>query len=134
MTPLLVLLPLLTLLVPADKPATKTERIVLLPNADGRPSGVFVKSDKGEALIDKPYLSASVSPRGVTAKPEEASAVQARYRTTLDALPEPASGHVVYFEQGSERLTPASAERLLALRATIARRAVPEVTIVGHVD
>lgn len=134
MSPFFIVVPLLVLMAPAEKPQQKTERVVLLPNADGSPSGVFIKSDKGEALIDKPYLGATVSASGIAPHAEEPSAVQARYRTTLDALPEPANGYSVYFEQASARMTPPSAERMLDLRRTIARRSVPEVTIVAHAD
>lgn len=133
MSAALILIPLFALLLPAAK-APETERIVLLPSADGRPSGVFVKSAKGEALIDKPYLSANVSASGIAPRPEDPTAVQARYRTTLDALPEAAVSFTVYFDQGSERLSTASWQQLADVRARISRRAVPEVAIVGHTE
>ena len=66
---LLFLIPLIPALWPSPKP---TERITLLPNADGRPSAVVITSAKGDTMVDRPYLSASVYASGdVTPKDEE---------------------------------------------------------------
>lgn len=131
-SPLVLVVPLLVALWPSPRP---TERIVLLPNADGKPSAVVVTSPKGEMLVDRPYLSASVYDSGAV-KPliDEPDAIRARYQNTLAALPDAAASYMLYFEPGSDRLLPESAQRLAALRVQLARRAEPEVALVGHAD
>lgn len=130
MGPMILLIPIgLALLRPEPVP----ERIVLLPNADGRPSAVIVTSTRGETVVDRPYLAASVHQGGaMTSQDEDPAKVRERYGSTLRSMPEgPVSG-MLYFEPGSERLAPESAERLVALRGQLQRRAEPEVTLVGH--
>ena len=133
-SPLLLLVPLLAALWPTP-PRIANERITLLPNADGRPSAVVVRSSKGETVIDRPYLSANVFSGGViTPKEEEPAYVKARYGTTLSALPEAAAVYVVYFDAATDTLAPESAERIKQIRAQLARRAQPEIALVGHAD
>lgn len=130
MGPLVLLLPIgLALLRPEPAP----ERIVLLPSADGRASAVIVTSARGDTLVDRPYLSASVHRDGaVTAQDEDPAKLRERYGSTLASMPEGPVSAVLYFEPGGERLVPESAERLVALRAQLRKRAAPEVTLVGH--
>lgn len=130
MGPLILLIPIgLALLRPAPAP----ERIVLLPNEDGRPSAVIVTSSKGDTVVDRPYLAASVHQGGaVTAQDEDPAKVRERYGSTLGAMPKGPVAAMLYFEAGSERLAPESAERVIALRAQLRQRDEPEVTLVGH--
>jgi len=132
MSALLLIVPLAWALWPNPQP---TEHITLLPNADGRQSAVVVTSARGETLVDQPYLTADVYASGkVTAKPAVASTVRIRYDSTLAALPAGAVSHSLFFEASSGQLAPESAARLIAIRADIARRAQPEVWVVGHAD
>jgi outer membrane protein OmpA-like peptidoglycan-associated protein len=134
-SPILLLVPLVAALWPAPTLPRATETITLLPNADGRPSAVVVRSAKGETVIDRPYLSASVFAGGaVTPKDEEPAYVKARYSATLSALPEAAAVYVVYFGAGTDMLMPESAERIKQIRTQLARRAEPEIALVGHTD
>lgn len=130
MGPLILLVPIgLALLRPEPAP----ERIVLLPNADGRPSAVIVTSAQGDTVIDRPYLSARVRRDGaVSAQDEDPVKLRERYGSTLGAMPAGPVSAVLYFEPGGELLVPESAERLVALRAQLRKRAEPEVTLVGH--
>ena len=133
-SPILLLVPLIAMVWPTP-PRVANERITLLPYADGRPSAVVVRSAKGETLIDRPYLSAGVFTGGVvTPKDEEPAYVKARYSSTLSALPEAAAVYVVYFDAATDTLAPESAERMKQIRAQLARRAEPEIALVGHAD
>jgi outer membrane protein OmpA-like peptidoglycan-associated protein len=111
------------------------ERIVLLPNRDGRPSAVIVKSAKGEAVIDQPYASATVNGAGVVhAQQEVPEQVDARYQPTLAAMPQRAGSHIVYFASGSAALAAESASTIRDLLAELAQRSWPEVTITAYAD
>ena len=116
-------------------PPPQPERIVLLPNQDGSNSAVIIKSKTGENVIDKPYLQASVTKGGaITAQQEEASAVNARYGSTLSALPQRAGGYTVYFETASDSLIPESAVLFAKLKHDLAQRSEPEISITAHAD
>lgn len=137
-SPLLLLVPLVTALGIHFKPAPpphSNERITLLPSKDGRASAVMVTSKTGATLIDRPYLRANVFDNGrIDARDEEPTSVQARYRSTLSAMPQAAAVYTVYFEAASDALEPQSAELMTQLRGTIAKRDEPEVAIVAHAD
>ncbi|MES2127909.1 MAG: OmpA family protein [Pseudomonadota bacterium] len=116
-------------------PPPAPERIVLLPNQDGSNSAVIVTSAKGENVIDKPYLSASVAKGGaITAKQEDALAVNARYGSTLSALPQRAGGYIVYFETATDHMIPESAVQFARLKHDLAQRSQPEISITAHAD
>jgi outer membrane protein OmpA-like peptidoglycan-associated protein len=137
-SPLLLIVPLVAALgihfKPAP-PAQSNERITLLPSQDGRASAVLVRSKTGETLIDRPYLRATVFDDGhIDARDEEPTSVQARYRSTLAAMPQAAAIYTVYFQAASDSLDPRSAELMAQLPAAIARRDEPEVIIVAHAD
>ncbi|TFW26011.1 OmpA family protein [Massilia arenosa] len=116
-------------------PPPVRERIVLLPNQDGRPSAVIVKSAKGEAVIDQPYLSATVNSTGAVAQQQEAQdQVRARYASTLSAMPQRAGSRIVYFGAGSAALAAESAQVVRELLAEAKDRSWPEVTITTYAD
>ena len=111
------------------------DRVVLLPDADGRTGAVIVRSASGEQRIDRPYASAEVGRDGAIAlRDEDPAAVRARYRDVLEAQPMPPVSFVVNFRSGSNELTPESLPVLDRLRAEIARRPVPELVVIGHTD
>lgn len=112
-----------------------SERVILLPSADGRPSGVVVRDKNGEILLDQAYAATvrragSVSPYQST--PEE---VQERFADALAALPPRASSYTVYFMQGSsDTLTPESVLEFDKVKADLAARSAGEVRVIGHTD
>lgn len=111
-----------------------SERVVLLPSADGRPGAVVVRGSAGELLLDTPY-AASVRRLGSTS-PYQANAeeVAERYGATLAARPPRPRSFVLYFEPGGNVLTPESARELPAIQKEIAERAASEVMVIGHTD
>lgn len=118
----------------APRPVHKPDRIVLLPQADGTPSGVVVRSAGGEAVLSQPYATAIATPDRVDAADASADAVRARYPALYDAMPPARRSYMVHFEIGSDRLTPDSAVRLKDILAEVAMLPVPEVVVVGHTD
>ncbi len=124
---LLALLPLLMA-------GCASERVVLLPSADGRPSAVVVRDTQGEVLLNTPYsavkrrMDSNVAYRS---SPEE---VAERFGDALAAQPARPKGYVLYFEAGGDVLTAESQAALLRIRQEIAGRAASEVMVVGHTD
>lgn len=111
-----------------------SERVVLLPSADGRPGAVVVRDAQGEQLLDQPY-AASVrrlgENRSYQSSPEE---VQQRFGAALAAQPARPRSYVLYFQEGGNELTPESQNDFVKVRAEIVERAAAEVMVIGHTD
>jgi outer membrane protein OmpA-like peptidoglycan-associated protein len=110
------------------------ERIVLLPERDGRPTSVVVKQGDRETVLDRPYAAAALSladPWRYSATPEE---VQSTFGAALAAQPTRAAHFTLYFIEGSDDLTEDSKQILESMFADLAKRAVPDVLVVGHTD
>lgn len=116
-----------------DLPA---DRVLLLPQADGRPSAVVITSAGGSTVLDQPWSGASVSRSGRidTAAVSDAAARQ-RYADALAAQPPRPTGWTVYFVSAqSDRLTPESLALLERIKRELALRPAPEIAVIGHAD
>lgn len=114
--------------------ACASERVVLLPSADGRPSAVVVRDAGGEIRLDKPYAASQRSlgtKLGYQSSPDD---VQERFGQALGARPARPNSYVLYFEAGGNVLTPASQAALDTIRKEIAERPASEVMVIGHTD
>ena len=124
---------------PAPAPAPKPlppDRVVLLPDADGKVGAVLVRSNSGvENTVNQAYQAAEVGRDGaMVIKPEDPAAVQARYRTLLEARPAQPQTFVLYFQSGGNELLAESQAQLAQIRAALARRPAPEIQVIGHTD
>jgi outer membrane protein OmpA-like peptidoglycan-associated protein len=112
-----------------------SERIILLPNQDGTPSAVVVKTAKGEIVLDTPYQVAGIAGSGtISSQVENRVAINERYGATLAALPPPAASFTLYFETGTDVLVPDSVPLLARIKGELAQHAAPEIVVVGHTD
>lgn len=115
--------------------ATGRDRIVLLPNQDGSPSAVVVKTSKGEEILDKPYDAVSVSDNGVIKSSVEKEAeVKTNYGSVLEAQPQRPVSYMLYFISGTDELTPESKVKLEKVKSELIARSAPEITAIGHTD
>lgn len=114
----------------------RRDRIVLLPGPDGRLGAVVVHSAKGEVRLDSAYAAAEVSKAGAMAQQrDDAASVARRFGAVLAAQPPRPVSFTVYFASGSAtELTPESQPVMDALKAELARRPAPEITVIGHTD
>lgn len=114
--------------------ACASERVVLLPSTDGSPGKVIVRDAAGERVLDQPY-AATARRLGIN-RPTvtEAAQVEVRYGETLRALPPRPTSYTVYFETGTDTMTPASAQAFVGVKREIAERPVVEVMVIGHTD
>ena len=111
-----------------------SERVVLLPSVDGKPSAVVVRDQNGEVRLDQPYAGIKRSldaNRSYQSSPQE---VAEHFGAALAAQPMRPSQYVLYFEAGGNVLTQESQAALVAIRKEIAERAASEVMVVGHTD
>jgi outer membrane protein OmpA-like peptidoglycan-associated protein len=112
-----------------------SDRVVLLPEPDGKVGKVVVKAAGGERLLDQPYAAADVSGRGaIAARSADAAEVRNRYGSTLAAQPRRPASYTVYFVSGSDELTSESKPVLEQVKQEAAGRPAAEVTAIGHTD
>lgn len=111
-----------------------SERVVLLPSADGRPGAVVVRDARGESLLAEPY-AASVRRLGENRPYQSSPAeVQERFAAALAAQPARPRSYLLYFQEGGNELTPESQADFARVRAEIVGRAAAEVMVIGHTD
>lgn len=111
-----------------------SERIVLLPSADGRPSAVVVRDKNGEVRLDQPYAGLKRSLDANRAYQSSPAEVAERFGPALAALPARPSSYLLYFEAGGNVLTQESQAAMATIRKEIAERAASEVLVIGHTD
>jgi outer membrane protein OmpA-like peptidoglycan-associated protein len=112
-------------------------RVVLLPEADGKPSAVVITPNKGApAVLDKPYAALDVSAEGQIAnlRTESAESVAQRYPALEKALPVPPASTLLFAKPGSTDLTESSDRDLERLLTRLKDLPAPEITVVGHTD
>lgn len=112
-----------------------SDRVVLLPSPDGAETALAVRNQAGERVLDRPYAATNTQALAASfdfhASPDY---IEKRYAAVLQALPRGPVSHVLYFEPGSDRLTPLSLAELPALRQQAASWQASEITVIGHTD
>ena len=112
------------------------DRVVLLPDPDGKVGALVIQSAQGEKRLDTAYAGLTVDAKGgLKEATENAESVRARYGESLDARPPRPQSFIVYFKSGSAtELTPESQPTLEQLQSVLAARPAPEMTVIGHTD
>ena len=133
--PLLLATALITLLLAAC--STPGTRVVLLPQADGKPSAVVVRAKDGEEILSQPYqrATAAVGAKGAPVVDQADSAkVQADNKPLFDMRPPPPQRYTVFFEVGGTTLTPASQQIMTEALAAALARSGGDIVVTGHTD
>lgn len=138
----LIALPLAALLAwfAAQHQAATVERVVLLPEADGKVGAVVVKTAQGEELLNTPYASVRLDRAGRLRRDDDALAIEKatreRYAEVLAARPPPPRSFTVYFETGSATALAEGSSRAVVeeLKAFLATYPAPQITVIGHTD
>ncbi len=114
------------------------ERITLLPQPDGSPSAVVVRSKTGStSVLDRPYSVATVTEFRIGSAQTDEAAVKARYQELFDALPVRPRSYMLFFDPGGTGLTPESERFLLIVVKVLSdQKEIPasELTVIGHAD
>ena len=117
--------------------STPGTRIVLLPQADGKPSAVVVRAKDSEEVLSQPYqrATAPVGARGAPVVDQaDPAKVQAENKPLFDMRPPPPQRYTVYFELGGTTLTPASQQIMNEALATALARSGSDIVVTGHTD
>lgn len=114
--------------------APRSERIILLPEHDGRPTAVIVKQGGREVKLDQPYAAAELSYADPWSYRATEAEVKATFRDALAAQPSRAAHFVLNFNENSSELTEDSKKVFESVLADLKQRAVVDVVVVGHTD
>jgi outer membrane protein OmpA-like peptidoglycan-associated protein len=118
--------------VAACKP---TDRVILLPGANGKAGAVLISAKGATHRLDQAYKTVSNSQGNLSEETVSASEVSNEFGQLLNALPQSVTSFTVQFISGSAtELTPESATVITQLIAEIERREAPEIRLVGHTD
>ena len=117
--------------------STPGTRVVLLPQADGKPSAVVVRAKDGEEVISQPYqrATAAVGAKGAPVVDQaDAAKVQAENKPLFDMRPPLPQRFTVFFEVGGTTLTPASQQIMNEALAAALARSGGDIVVTGHTD
>ena len=114
--------------------ACASERVVLLPSADGKPTALIVNPGAGEQRLAQPYAASARRLGSNGLYQASATEVQERFGPALAAQPPRPRSLLVYFQEGSDTLTADSLAVFDQLKAEIKARSAPEVMVIGHTD
>ncbi|MFS2164352.1 OmpA family protein [Variovorax sp. Varisp62] len=117
--------------------STPGTRVVLLSQADGKPSAVVVRAKDGEEVLSKPYqrATAAVGASGApTVDQVDPAKVQAENKPLFDMRPPPPQRYTVYFDVGGTTLTPASQQIMTEALAAALARSGGDIVVTGHTD
>ena len=107
----------------------------VLPAPDGHIGTIVVERGFQHRVIHTAYGSERLGEDGALQGGEVSQAeVQARFGTTLQALPAPPATFTLYFLEDSDELTPESKAELDRIFAEIKRRPLPDIVVIGHTD
>jgi outer membrane protein OmpA-like peptidoglycan-associated protein len=116
--------------------STPPDRIVLLPDPEGKVGAVIVHSANAEQTIDKAYAGVDVTKNGTIEKTMDSqSGVQARYGELLAARPpRPMTFTLFFLFDSATQLAPESPATVKQMKAVLANWPAPQVVVIGHTD
>ena len=121
----------------ASKPVAPppSERIILLPGADGTVGELVVTANTGsEVRLNQAYGSALVDANRVQFQQASAAEVTDRYGVALAAVPIGAKSYVLYFVFDKAALLPSAQATFNAVLEDYNKRPAAEIIIIGHTD
>jgi OmpA-OmpF porin, OOP family len=116
--------------------STPPDKIILLPDPEGKVGAVIVHSATGEQTINKAYAGVDVTSNGaIETTMDSQAAVQTRYAALLAARPQrPVTYTIFFLFDSATDLAPESVATVKQLKAVLATWPAPEVLVVGHTD
>ena len=118
---------------PPDRPAY-SERVILLPNKDGRTSALIVSRATGEQKLAAPYEGVEFSGGDEQRREYAQEEITGRYGEILEAQPARPFTYTLYFNTATTELTSQSKAALNEVRQRIKGFPAAQVTVIGHTD
>jgi OmpA-OmpF porin, OOP family len=109
--------------------------VILLPQADGSPSAVLVKTVKSEQLLSTPYQRVTAQEgKALKADAITAAEVQKAFPQLYASLPPRPTKYVLNFKPGGTELTPESQAQLPKILEDATNRSGADLVVTGHTD
>ena len=116
-------------------PREPGELVVVLPEKSGRVGTVVVERDGRQVVLDKAYAASRITGKQAPqAEQLTAPDVGSTFGDALRALPSRPTSFLLYFELGTDTLTPESRIELERMLEELRRRAAPDIVVIGHTD
>jgi outer membrane protein OmpA-like peptidoglycan-associated protein len=115
---------------------TPPDRIILLPDPEGKVGAVVVRSANAEQTVDKAYAGVDVASDGSMEKTMDSpSTVQTRYSQLLAARPpRPMTFTLFFLFDSATELAPESPATVEKMKAVLAHWPAPQGVVIGHTD
>jgi outer membrane protein OmpA-like peptidoglycan-associated protein len=110
------------------------ERVVLLPNADGKKSAVVVRSEGQEVELTQPYTGVEISGKTAQQKTYSESELKQRYADIFSIQPARAQSFILTFKDAGTELTDDSQARLAQVKEALSHLPAAEIIVIGHTD
>lgn len=121
--------------VPVPPPPSDLVALVADPD-NGTVGAATVSSGGASVALDSAGLATTIvagqAPSAPAVLPPDE--IQRLFGDALGALPPPARRYLLYFESGSDTLTPESKTLVAEILATVQARTRPDISVVGHTD
>ena len=116
--------------------STPPDKIILLPDPEGKVGAVIVHSATGQQTINKAYAGVDVTKSGAIEKTMDSqSTVETRYAELLAARPpRPMTFTIFFLFDSATDLAPESLATVKQLKAVLATWPAPQLVVVGHTD
>ncbi|MBF0167005.1 MAG: OmpA family protein [Alphaproteobacteria bacterium] len=117
--------------------ACSNNRVVLLPDPDGKVGKVEIITQGGTQILDQPKTVSSFSSAKSAPKAPEAISddkIQSVWGQAMSAMPPPPETFIIYFMSGTSDLTDASEKALPDIIAKMKSRPVLHIVVAGHAD
>ena len=116
--------------------STPPDKIILLPDPEGKVGAVIVHSATGEQTINKAYAGVDVTQGGAIEKTMDSqSSVETRYSQLLAARPpRPMTFTIFFLFDSATDLAPESLATVKELKAVLATWPAPQLVVVGYTD
>lgn len=116
--------------------STPPDKIILLPDPEGKAGAVIVHSATGQQTINKAYAGVDVTQGGAIEKTMDSqSSVETRYSQLLAARPpRPRTFTIFFLFDSATDLAPESLATVKELKAVLATWPAPQLVVVGHTD
>ncbi len=113
-----------------------SDRVILIPDADGNVGEIIVSNQAGTQILDQPYMSVESKGNSRLDAPEQLDrdSVINNFKEVLASIPHPASRYILYFKTGTTELTDESRQMLDKISADVNSRQNYDVFIDGHTD
>ena len=118
----------------ASPPVPISDRVVLLPQADGSASAVELVAGPQRLVLDQAYAGAVLQGGVLSLVVSDAASVAQRYGALLALQPARPRSFVIPFESNTRTLGPASEPVLAQMRAALALLPAAEMIVTGHTD